>query len=181
MTDPALRLRDAGLRVTRSRLAILGLLEELGGHHSADELVDAFRSRRSPIPRATVYHVLEALERAGLVLVADAGPGRSLYESAADWHHHFVCRACGRIVDVPCLADAKPCLDPTLPGVVIEEAQVIFRGLCASCSLGHVGGSRPIIHQTQGRRATVSGGSVVPGDPPRGSAHNETPERTAGP
>lgn len=134
MTDPATRLREAGLRVTRSRLAILGLLEDLGGHHSADELVEAFRSRGSPIPRATVYHVLEALERAGLVLVADAGPGRALYESAADWHHHLVCRACGRIVDVPCLTDARPCLSPVLPGTVVEEAQVIFRGLCAVCA-----------------------------------------------
>jgi Fur family ferric uptake transcriptional regulator len=135
VTDPALRLRDAGLRVTRSRLAILRLLEELGGHHSADELVDALRSGGSPIPRATVYHVLETLGRRGLVLLADAGPGRTLYESAADGHHHLVCRACGRIVDVPCLADVRPCLNPTLPGVVIEEAQVIFRGLCAACAM----------------------------------------------
>lgn len=135
MSDPAPRLREAGLRVTRSRRAILGLLEELGGHHSADELVEAFRSRGSPIPRATVYHVLETLGRAGLVLVADAGPGRTLYEAAADWHHHLVCRACGRIVDVPCLADARPCLSPVLPGVVVEEAQVIFRGLCAACAM----------------------------------------------
>lgn len=134
MSDPALRLRGAGLRVTRSRLAILGLLEELGGHHSADELVEAFRSRSSPIPRATVYHVLETLARTGLVLVADAGPGPTLYESAADWHHHLVCRSCGRIVDVPCLADARPCLTAILPGIVVEEAQVIFRGLCAACA-----------------------------------------------
>lgn len=134
MSDPALRLRGAGLRVTRSRLAILGLLEELGGHHSADELVEAFRSGGSPIPRATVYHVIETLGRTGLVLVAASGPGRTLYEWAADWHHHLVCRGCGRIVDVPCLTDVKPCLSPVLPGAVVEEAQVIFRGLCAVCA-----------------------------------------------
>lgn len=91
MSDPALRLREAGLRVTQSRLAILGLLGELGGHHAADELVEACRARGRPIPRATVYHILESLARAGLVLVADAGPGPTLYEAAVDWHHHLVC------------------------------------------------------------------------------------------
>ena len=174
MSDLAPRLRGAGLRVTRSRLAILGLLEELGGHHSADDLVEAFRSRGSPIPRATVYHVLETLERAGLVLVADAGPGPTLYEAAGDWHHHLVCRSCGRIVDVPCLAETKPCLTPILPGVVVEEAQIIFRGLCAACAMERAGaklGPRPAEpdqlpdEQTLGRRSTR--GRVATHDPAR--------------
>src|SRR5450759_97152 len=77
---------------------------------------------------------LGALERAGLVIVADAGPGRTLYEAATRWHHHLICRACGIVVDVPCLRGEKPCLEPELPGVRVDEAQVIFRGLCASCA-----------------------------------------------
>lgn len=142
MSDPALRLREAGLRVTQSRLAILGLLGELGGHHAADELVEACRARGRPIPRATVYHILESLARAGLVLVADAGPGPTLYEAAVDWHHHLVCRRCGLVVDVPCLVGTKPCLSPDLPGAVVEEAQVIFRGLCTACAGARSGSSR---------------------------------------
>jgi Fur family ferric uptake transcriptional regulator len=132
--DAAARLRGAGLRVTRTRLELLGLLDDPGGHRSADELVAASRSRGTPVPRATVFHILGALERAGLVLVADAGPGRMLYESAANWHHHLICRACGIVVDVPCLRGEKPCLEPDLPGVRVDEAQVVFRGLCAACA-----------------------------------------------
>ena len=134
MIDAAGRLREAGLRVTRTRLELLGLLDDPGGHRSADELVAAFRSRGTPVPRATVFHVLGALERAGLVIVADAGPGRTLYEAATTWHHHLICRACGIVVDVPCLRGEKPCLEPELPGVRVDEAQVIFRGLCATCA-----------------------------------------------
>jgi Fe2+ or Zn2+ uptake regulation protein len=132
--DAAARLREARLRVTRTRLELLGLLDDPGGHRSADELVAAFRSRGTPVPRATVFHVLGALERAGLVIVADAGPGRTLYEAATRWHHHLICRACGIVVDVPCLRGEKPCLEPDLPGVRVDEAQVIFRGLCAACA-----------------------------------------------
>lgn len=134
MTDAAHELAAAGLRVTRARLELLELLEELGGHRSADELVAAFRARGTPRPRATVYHVLGTLERAGLVLVADAGPGRTLYEAATRWHHHLVCRSCGTIVDVACASATKPCLEPELPGAIVEEAQVIFRGLCPACA-----------------------------------------------
>lgn len=134
MIDAAARLRGAGLRVTRTRLELLGLLDDPGGHRSADELVAAFRSRGTPVPRATVFHVLGALERAGLVIVADAGPGRTLYEAVTTWHHHLICRACGIVVDVPCLRGEKPCLEPDLPGVRVDEAQVIFRGLCAACA-----------------------------------------------
>jgi len=85
-------------------------------------------------PRATVYHVLGTLERAGLLLVADAGRGRTLYEAATHWHHHLVCRGCGAIIDVACLSETRPCLEPELPGALVEEAQVIFRGLCPACA-----------------------------------------------
>lgn len=134
MTDGARELAAAGLRVTRARLEVLELLAELGGHRSADELVAAFRARGTPRPRATVYHVLGTLERAGLLLVADAGRGRTLYEAATHWHHHLVCRGCGAIIDVACLSETRPCLEPELPGALVEEAQVIFRGLCPACA-----------------------------------------------
>jgi Fe2+ or Zn2+ uptake regulation protein len=74
---------------------------------------------------------------AGVLLVADAGPGVARFEIASSWHHHLVCRACGRIVDVPCATGNQPCIDAGLPGAAIDEAQVIFRGLCPTCAAGH--------------------------------------------
>ncbi len=138
----ARELAEAGLRVTRARLEVLGLLEELGGHRSADDVVEAFRDRGIARPRATVYHVLGTLARAGLVLIADAGPGRTLYEAAGRWHHHLVCRRCGAIVDVACASATRPCLEPDLPDAIVEEAQVIYRGLCPACAR-RPGASRP--------------------------------------
>ncbi|GMW01001.1 MAG: hypothetical protein AMXMBFR84_21380 [Candidatus Hydrogenedentota bacterium] len=131
------RLRQAGLRVTQPRLIVLKLLHELGGHHSVDDLLDALRDRGTALPRASVYNVMKDLTDSLLVMVADAGPGRTLYELALEWHHHFVCRECSAIFDVPCLIQSKPCIDPNLPGVHIDEAQVIFRG---KCPFAHVEG-----------------------------------------
>ena len=132
--EHASRLRAAGLRVTQQRLAVLDALASLGGHPTADEVAVALGSGGRPMPRATLYHALSSMADAGLLLVADAGPGVSRFEIAGTWHHHLVCRACGRIVEVPCVRGRRGCLEADLPGAVIDEVQVVFRGLCPSCA-----------------------------------------------
>ena len=127
------RLRSAGLRATRPRVAVLEALGEVGGHRSAEELAVVLHERHVRFARASIYNVLDDLVATGLVMLADVGPGRALYEVAAQWHHHLVCRRCRRVIDVACEADSQPCLQATVPGAEIDEAQVIFRGLCADC------------------------------------------------
>ena len=130
----AARLRGAGLRATRPRLLAYMALAELGGHRSVDELVVALRGRGQALPRADVYEVLESLRLAGLIMGTDAGPGGPLYEVAANAHHHFVCRACAEVMDVP--GGSAPPLEAGAEVGVADEAQVIFRGLCHRCAQG---------------------------------------------
>jgi len=128
-------LRRTGLRATRARIAVYMALKEIGGHRSVHEVAEFVKERGDEIPRMSVYNVVGDLQAAGLVMCADTGPGRALYEVSDTWHHHFVCRVCGKIIDVPCLKGEKPCLDPPAPiGATIEEAQIIFRGVCEGCS-----------------------------------------------
>lgn len=126
-------LRAAGLRVTRPRLAVHRALARLDGHRTADEVAAAVVRAGDVLPRTSVYNALEALRTAGLVMQAAAGGGAALYEAATTWHHHFVCRACGQVADVPCAIGTKPCLHPELAGTRIDEAEVIYRGLCRNC------------------------------------------------
>jgi Fur family ferric uptake transcriptional regulator len=128
------RLRDRGLRATGPRVAVLAALEDLGEHRSADEVRNRLVAAGTPLPRSSVYGVLDALVTAGLVMTADAGPGVVLYEIGDRWLHHFVCRSCHRVVDVECVTGAKPCLTAPSDVGVVEEAQVIFRGTCAACT-----------------------------------------------
>jgi Fur family ferric uptake transcriptional regulator len=130
----AARLRKAGLRATRPRLLTYRALADLGGHRSVDEVVVELRRRAQPLPRTSVYNVVEALRLAGVVMGADAGPGRALYEVATTKHHHFVCRACAEVIDVPCVTGETPCLEAGGDAGVPDEAQVIFRGLCKACA-----------------------------------------------
>jgi Fe2+ or Zn2+ uptake regulation protein len=133
--EPALddRLREAGLRATRPRLAVYRALDSLGGHRSADEIYDRVLSSGEQLSRASVYNSLAALADAGLVLHADAGPGRALYETTTVWHHHAVCRICGQVSDVSCVTGSKPCLSTGDEWGQIDEAQIIFRGVCSAC------------------------------------------------
>lgn len=128
------RLRDRGLRATRPRVAVLGALEDLGEHRSADEVRARLATTDAPLPRSSVYGVLESLVAAELVMTADAGPGVVLYEIGDRWHHHFVCHSCQRVFDVECVTGAKPCLDAGAAIGTVDEAQVIFRGTCAACA-----------------------------------------------
>jgi Fur family ferric uptake transcriptional regulator len=58
------------------------------------------------------------------------------YESrVGDNHHHVVCRSCGVIADVDCAVGERPCLTASDDqGFVIDEAEVVYWGLCPACS-----------------------------------------------
>jgi Fe2+ or Zn2+ uptake regulation protein len=144
--DPVLlseRLRAAGLRATRPRLAVYRALADLGGHRAADDVYERVVASGARLSRTSVYNALDALEAARVVLLADAGPGRRLFEVGTTWHHHAVCRHCGQISDIACAVGEKPCLEPDDPDWGdIDEAQIIFRGVCAACRSKDVGEPR---------------------------------------
>ena len=121
------------MKVTRPRVLVLNELKEHGGHVSADDIVAAVKARGTALTRASVYNALAALLAHGLVMLTDVGPGKALYELAEKWHHHFVCRSCGTIQDVACVVGERPCLEPESVAGKVDEAQVIFRGLCLNC------------------------------------------------
>jgi Fe2+ or Zn2+ uptake regulation protein len=135
-TSPvAIRLQEAGLRVTRPRLTVVAALRELGGHRTADEVHAHLIKRDTALPRTSVYNSLVLLTDLGVLMRADVGPGAVVYELADTWHHHFVCRRCGSVRDVPCALGTPPCLSPSGDEDVgqVDEAQVIFRGICRNC------------------------------------------------
>jgi len=96
-------------------------------------ITDALTAVDASLLRGSVYNVVNKLHGHGLINLADVGPGRALYEAGKPWHHHFVCRTCDAVIDVPCSSGIKPCLEHELPGAMVDEAQVIFRGLCGDC------------------------------------------------
>ena len=133
--DSEALIRAAGLRVTRQRVAVLDVVKAKP-HTNAAAVLAIVSAVLPGVSHQAVYDCLAHLTEAGLLrrLTMDGGP--AIYEAQMrDNHHHCVCRTCGLIVDIDCAVGASPCLDPAdAAGFVIDEAEVIYRGLCRSCS-----------------------------------------------
>jgi len=134
------QLRSAGLRVTRPRLSVLGVLAG-HPHVDADTIATAARADHPSISPQAVYGVLKALVGSGLARRIEPAGGPALYElRVGDNHHHLVCRGCGVVADVDCVVGAAPCLDPyaapsDAAGFEVDEAEVVFWGLCVDCQV----------------------------------------------
>jgi Fe2+ or Zn2+ uptake regulation protein len=130
------QLRTAGLRVTRPRLSVLGVLER-HPHVDAETIATAARAVHPSISPQAVYGVLKALVGGGLARRIEPAGGPALYElRVGDNHHHLVCRDCAVVVDVDCVVGAAPCLAPSdAAGFEVDEAEVVFWGLCADCQV----------------------------------------------
>jgi Fe2+ or Zn2+ uptake regulation protein len=128
-------LRGAALRVTRPRVAILHAVHTRP-HADTDSIISAVRTGIPDVSRQAVYDSLNALTTAGLLRRIQPPGSVARYESrVADNHHHVVCRSCGLIADVDCATGAAPCLTPSDDhGFSIDEADVVYRGLCPDCS-----------------------------------------------
>ncbi|MGZ4591852.1 MAG: Fur family transcriptional regulator [Actinomycetes bacterium] len=89
------------MRPTRQRSAVSAVLEEVSDFRSAQELHDLLRHRGEPVGLTTVYRTLQALADAGEVDVLRTDDGEAVYRRCSrGHHHHLVCRACGRTVEV---------------------------------------------------------------------------------
>jgi len=127
-------LRGAALRVTRPRVAVLTAVHD-HPHADTDSIIGAVRERLD-VSHQAVYDVLRSLTAAGLVRRIQPTGSVARYEArVGDNHHHVVCRSCQTIVDVDCAAGTTPCLTATPDhGYAIDEAEVVYWGLCPECA-----------------------------------------------
>jgi Fur family transcriptional regulator, stress-responsive regulator len=128
-------LRGAGLRVTRPRVGVLSAVYD-HPHADTDSIAGVVRADLGEVSTQAVYDVLRALTSAGLVRRIVPPGSVARYESrVGDNHHHVVCRSCGAIADVDCAVGDAPCLAASEDhGYAIDEAEVVYWGICPDCS-----------------------------------------------
>ena len=128
------RFRASGRKVTPQRVAVFEVLCERGGHPTVDQIYQEVRKRFPMISLNTVYQIMEALVQMKIVSPLVHGLEAARYETDPSPHHHAICVACKRIIDI---------FDPDLgrvrhPRVVKDRFQVLghrveFFGYCADC------------------------------------------------
>ena len=133
VTDDAL-LRQHGLHVTAQRLAVLRAVSSRP-HGTADDIDKIVRAELGAISRQAVYDALGILTDKGVLRrIQPAGSPARYEDRVGDNHHHLICRACGRMVDVDCAVGYTPCLTAAADSAYeIDEAEVIYWGRCPEC------------------------------------------------
>jgi Fe2+ or Zn2+ uptake regulation protein len=123
------------MRNTYQRTKVKSVLNGVNNHLSAEEVFDLVNQDiKSPkVSKATVYRTLNVMYDHGEILRIISN-NVAYYDGNAIKHHHFICKNCGKIIDVPLKYEEsinrKMAIEMNLK---IDEHETIFYGLCNSC------------------------------------------------
>jgi Fe2+ or Zn2+ uptake regulation protein len=125
------RFAAHGIRLTKQREEVLGLLLQKRDHPTATEVFLRAKKRMPSISLATIYNCLEALVDWGLVKQVNLDRAPTRYCANLREHSHFQCESCGAIFDVEIPFDGTWNLPA---GFIVSHAEVSLKGLCTKCS-----------------------------------------------
>ncbi|MHA6644200.1 iron response transcriptional regulator IrrA [Mesorhizobium sp. A623] len=95
------RVRDAGLRPTRQRIALADLIFAKGDRHlSAEELHEEAQASGVPVSLATVYNALHQFTQAGLLRILAVEGAKTYFDTNTSDHHHFYVEGENRVFDI---------------------------------------------------------------------------------
>ncbi len=103
-------------------------------HPTADQIYQAINRSDPRASRATVYNNLHVLMRAGMVREVVLAAGAVRYDANIGHHHHFICEACGGLEDIEGFDASRLTRPIGLGARRVRNYEVVFRGLCESCS-----------------------------------------------
>jgi len=122
------RLKTAGLRPTRQRLALARLLFSSGDRHlTAEQLHGEAVAARVPVSLATVYNALHQFTSTGLLREVIVEPGRSYFDTNVTDHHHFFHEDSGHLEDIAGEDVLLGALPPPPKGKCVRRVDVIIR------------------------------------------------------
>jgi Fur family peroxide stress response transcriptional regulator len=122
------------MNVTPQRLAIYRAVLEAEDHPTPEALYQRVRASMPSLSLATIYKVLDALTKLGVIQEVHVSSDRKRYDANLDKHHHLVCTRCKKVRDVYNAQFDTVTLPKRLPGFVAQSVSVQVFGLCASCA-----------------------------------------------
>ena len=128
-------LKQAGLKLTPQRLAILDVLAGNQTHPTAAMIYQQLQPRFPTMSQTTVYNTLQTLVGLGLIHeLGQAGDDAAHYDPDTAPHLNVICQVCGKIVDFN-ETDNVPSLQAVAAqsGFDIQGARIVYYGLCPSC------------------------------------------------
>ena len=127
------RMKERGLRVTPQRFAVLRNLLGRNDHPTAEVILSDLNQQAPTSSQATVYASLRALCDVGLVREVHLQGGVCRYDANVTPHHHFLCRSCGRIEDIPWHQLEQVSTHRISAKLNVDCVEVTLRGTCEEC------------------------------------------------
>jgi Fur family ferric uptake transcriptional regulator len=124
-------LASEGFRLTAPRRALVEVMQSLGDHFVADDILEAAPT----VGRATVFRTLRLLQDLGMVCQVVLDDGTAAYRLASGGHHHhLVCSECGAVSDFAS-GDIEGLLDDIArrTGFRVDAHRLEVYGLCPAC------------------------------------------------
>ncbi|HEA6913153.1 TPA: peroxide-responsive transcriptional repressor PerR [Staphylococcus aureus] len=127
-------LRQAGVRITPQRQAILRYLISSHTHPTADEIYQALSPDFPNISVATIYNNLRVFKDIGIVKELTYGDSSSRFDFNTHNHYHIICEQCGKIVDFqyPQLNEIETLAQHMTDFDVTHHRMEIY-GVCKEC------------------------------------------------
>ena len=131
-------LAESGHHSGQARRALVELLDAQPCARSAIEIEDALRASDRPVARASIYRILDELERLRLVQKVQVGQDKARYEpirTGDGHHHHLVCDTCGKVTPFTDegVEDAIRKVSRRVP-MRVAEHEIVLHGSCQSCA-----------------------------------------------
>ena len=139
-------LKQKNIKITSQRLEILRYLDQNRMHQSVDQIYNKLKNKNPSLPKTTVYNSLQILAKEGIIKTISISNSELRYDFNNNNHHHFLCKKCGKIIDVD--IKCKNCyvnhdnefkcpnvIDLIKKGYEIDEIHGYFKGLCNDCKL----------------------------------------------
>ena len=133
VNDVIQTLKSKGLRVTPQRFAVYSNLLTRNDHPTAEQILLSLNEESPTSSQATVYSSLQALRDVGLIREVLLEEGVCRYDANVSAHHHFRCRECGGIEDIPWEQVEGISFKALRPGLSVERYELTVQGICEHC------------------------------------------------
>ena len=128
-------LIEKGIKPTYQRLKVLEYMSKNMKNHPTVEMIHEELLKDIPtISLTTVYNTLNTFLRKGLVDGVTITGTETRYDLDTSSHHHFLCKKCGKIVDIDVTCPFALGEKKVVGGNKIEEVHGYFKGICKDCS-----------------------------------------------
>lgn len=133
-TEVYTKLIEHGVRPSLQRIAILQYLLTHFNHPTVDDVYRALCTKIPTLSRTTVYNTLRLLADHHVAQMLTIDDHHLCYDGNVEPHVHFICKECGKVVDL--FSEKAPSLRKpvVVDGNIIEEKQLFYRGICKECT-----------------------------------------------